>query len=102
MMARTEIKIAEQLYPKQVENFAGPEDLRRFLIGVIETVLYEKQSDIITRFIPGRNPQELQFMRWGEGSLGGKARASDSCAICSPGSKSVDCFPTWRSRSRRR
>jgi hypothetical protein len=37
-------------------------------------VLYEKQSDIITRFIPGRNPQELQFMRWGEGSLGGKAR----------------------------
>ena len=74
MMARTEIKIAEQLYPKQAEDFAGPEDLRRFLVRVIETVLYEKQSDIITRFIPGRNPQELQFMRWGEGSLGGKAR----------------------------
>ena len=74
MMARTEIKIAEQLYPKQVEDFANPEDLRRFLIRVIETVLYEKQSDIITRFLPGRNPQELQFMRWGEGSLGGKAR----------------------------
>jgi len=74
MMARTEIKIAEQFYPKKVDDFAGPEDLRRFLTRVIETVLYEKQSDIITRFIPGRNPQELQFMRWGEGSLGGKAR----------------------------
>jgi hypothetical protein len=74
MMARTEIKIAEQLYPKRAEDFRDAEDLRRFLIRVIETVLYEKQSDIITRFIPGRNPLELQFMRWGEGSLGGKAR----------------------------
>jgi hypothetical protein len=74
MMARTEIKIAEQLYPKRVEDFRDAEDLRGFLIRVIETVLDEKQSDIITRFIPGRNPLELQFMRWGEGSLGGKAR----------------------------
>ncbi len=74
MMARTEIRIAEQLYPKQVDDFAAPEELRRFLIRVIETVLYEKQSDIITRFIPGRSPYEVQFMRLGEGSLGGKAR----------------------------
>jgi hypothetical protein len=74
MMARTEIKIAEQLYPKHAEDFRDAEDLRRFLIRVIETVLYEKQSDIITRFTPGRNPLELQFLRCGEGSLGGKAR----------------------------
>jgi hypothetical protein len=74
MMARTEIKIAEQFYPKQVEDFKTPEDLRGFLTGVIESALYEKQSDIITRFIPGRNPKEVQFMRGGEGSLGGKAR----------------------------
>ncbi len=74
MMARTEIRIAEQLYPKRVEDFRDAEELRAFLIRVIETVLYEKQSDIITRYLPGRNPQELQFMRWGEGSLGGKAR----------------------------
>jgi hypothetical protein len=74
MMARTEIRIAEQLYPKRAEDFRDAEDLRQFLIRVIETALYEKQSDIITRFMPGRNPQELQFMRWGEGSLGGKAR----------------------------
>lgn len=74
MMARTEIRIAEQLYPKRVEDFRDAEELRAFLIRVIENVLYEKQSDIITRFLPGRNPYELQFMRWGEGSLGGKAR----------------------------
>jgi hypothetical protein len=74
MMARTEIRIAEQLYPKRVEDFQAPEDLRRFLVQVIEAVLYEKQSDIITRFIPGRSPYEVQFMRLGEGSLGGKAR----------------------------
>lgn len=74
MMARTEVRIAEQLYPKRVEDFRDAEELRRFLIHVIETALYEKQSDVITRFMPGRSPQELQFMRWGEGTLGGKAR----------------------------
>lgn len=74
MMARTEIRIAEQLYPKHAEDFPDPEDLRQFLIRVIEAVLYEKQSDIITRFIPGRSSYEMQFMRLGEGSLGGKAR----------------------------
>jgi len=74
MMARTEIRIAEQLYPKQADDFSDPEELRSFLVQVIETVLHEKQSDVITRFLPGRNPHEVQFMRQGEGSLGGKAR----------------------------
>ena len=74
MMARTEIKIAEQFYPKRVEDFQTPEDIRKFLISVIESVLYEKQSDVITRFIPDRNPYEVQFMRQGSGSIGGKAR----------------------------
>jgi hypothetical protein len=74
MMARTEIKIAEQLYPKKVDNFRTPEDVRRFLIHVIESELYEKQSDVITRFVAGRNPYEVQFMRQGSGTLGGKAR----------------------------
>ncbi|HSO63152.1 MAG TPA: PEP/pyruvate-binding domain-containing protein [Desulfobacterales bacterium] len=74
MMARTEIRIAEQLYPKQADDFSDPEELRNFLVQVIEAVLHEKQSDVITRFIPGRNPKEVQFMRQGEGSLGGKAR----------------------------
>ena len=74
MMARTEVRIAEQLYPRRAEDFENAEALRQFLIRTIGNVLDEKQSDIITRFMPGRNPLELQFMRWGEGSLGGKAR----------------------------
>lgn len=74
MMARTEIKIAEQFYPKRVEDFDQLEELRAFLIRVIDSVLYEKQSDIISHFLPGRNPYAVQFMRMGEGSLGGKAR----------------------------
>lgn len=74
MMARTELKIAEQLYPKRVEDFDDPEALRTYLIQVIEAVLYEKQSDIITHYIPNRNPYEVEFMRQGDGMLGGKAR----------------------------
>ncbi len=74
MMARTEIKIAEQLYPKREKEFQTPEDIRKFIVRVIESALYEKQSDVITHFIPGRNPYEIQFMKQGSGSLGGKAR----------------------------
>ena len=74
MMARSELKIAEQLYPKRIEDFDTPEALRAYLIEVIEGVLYEKQSDIITHYIPSRNPYEVEFMRYGEGMLGGKAR----------------------------
>jgi Pyruvate phosphate dikinase, AMP/ATP-binding domain len=74
MMARTELQIAEQLYPKRVEDFDDPEAARTYLIQVIKEVLYEKQSDIITHYSPSRNPYEVEFMRQGDGMLGGKAR----------------------------
>lgn len=74
MMARTEIKIAEKLYPAKVEEFGSKEEIRNFLITVIEDVLFEKQCDIIAKYSPRKNPRETQFMRIGEGSLGGKAR----------------------------
>ncbi len=74
MMARTEIAIAERLSPARVEDFRSDEDIRRHIMHVIETVQYEKQSDVITHYSPGKNPFELQFMRLGSGSLGGKAR----------------------------
>jgi len=74
MMARTEMMIAERLYPAKVEEFSSDEEIREFLINTIETALYEKQSDVITHFSPENNPRETQFMRLGKGSLGGKAR----------------------------
>ncbi len=74
MMARSELKIAEQFYARNEREFQGAEDIRRFLIRVIRNVLDEKQSDVITAYSPEKNPEELQFMRLGEGSLGGKAR----------------------------
>lgn len=74
MMARTEIKIAERLYPLKVENFPDKSEIRTFLIHIIETELDEKQSDVITHYSREKNPFQMQFMRLGEGSLGGKAR----------------------------
>ena len=74
MMARTEISIAERLYPARVEDFRNDEEIRQYIVHIIETVLYEKQSDVITHYSSGKNPLELQFMRLGSGSLGGKAR----------------------------
>lgn len=74
MMARTEINIAERLYPARVDDFRNREEVCLFIINAIEMELYEKQSDIITQYSPGKNPSEMQFMRLGSGSLGGKAR----------------------------
>ncbi|RJO63480.1 MAG: hypothetical protein C4523_20245 [Myxococcales bacterium] len=74
MAARTELKIADQLYPKRVEDFRDPEEIRAYIMRVIRSVLHEKQSDVVTRFTPDKDPNEIEFMRFGEGSLGGKAR----------------------------
>ncbi len=74
MMARTEIKIAERLYPARIDDFAEMEGVRRFLIQVIGTELDEKQSDVVTVYSPSKDPNALRFMRLGDGSLGGKAR----------------------------
>ncbi len=74
MMARTEIQIAEKLSPKRVEDFPSAEDVRAHLIHIIKTALHEKQADVITHYSIRKNPYELEFMRLGDGSLGGKAR----------------------------
>ncbi len=74
MMARTEVTIAEKLQPHHPEDFEEPEEMRNFLMQVIKRVLHEKQCDIIARFTRDKDPHAIEFMRLGEGSLGGKAR----------------------------
>lgn len=74
MRARGELIIADQLYPKRVGDFPDPEDIRAYISTVIELVLRDKQRDVISQFRAGKNPRRAEFLRLGDGSLGGKAR----------------------------
>jgi hypothetical protein len=74
MRARGELIIADQLYPKRITDFPEPEMIRNYIITVIEQVQRDKQRDVITEYKPGKDPKEMEFMRLGRGSLGGKAR----------------------------
>ena len=75
MRARTEFEAAEQLRPKKVTDFDSIDDLRRFILGVMQKIKSQNQMGVITDF--GRTPLDYtnSFIRLGNGSLGGKARS---------------------------
>ncbi|MBN2799071.1 MAG: hypothetical protein JXX28_07975 [Deltaproteobacteria bacterium] len=74
MMARGELVISEILFGKTFDPERGPEESRKFILDVVQRVLREKQSDVITQFAPEKLPYDVSFMRLGTGSMGGKAR----------------------------
>jgi CheY-like chemotaxis protein len=75
LMARTEFALAQRLRPRKASDFPTTEDLRRDLIDSIVDYRRE-QSDVV---VGDFNPASFQasdnfFLRFGGGSLGGKAR----------------------------
>jgi hypothetical protein len=74
MMARTEFDLAARLRPRKVSEFKTPNDVRRYLIKVLDDFLHERQVGVITDFVRERCDGRADFLRIGEGSLGGKGR----------------------------
>jgi len=75
LMARTEFALAAKLRPRKVSDFNGPEHLRRDLIESINDYRREQNEVLIGDFKADTfKPSESNFLRVGEGSLGGKAR----------------------------
>ena len=74
MMARTEFDLAARLRPRKVSEFKKPGDVRSFLIKVLDDFLHERQVGVITDFVRDRCDGRADFLRIGEGSLGGKGR----------------------------
>ncbi len=74
LMARTEFELAARLRPRAASEFSDPDDLRKFLVGILEDFLHERQVGVITEFSRDQYDGRAEFLRIGEGSLGGKGR----------------------------
>jgi len=74
LMARTEFDLAARLRPKQVSEFDDLEEMRSYLLKILEDFLHERQVGVITDFSRDQYDGRAEFLRIGEGSLGGKGR----------------------------
>ncbi|NHK30301.1 MAG: hypothetical protein FK730_03045 [Asgard group archaeon] len=73
LYARGEFEIAKKLKPRKVSEFTQ-EELREFLLSIINEVVLEKTKGIINDFSKENYNQDMLFLRLRPGSLGGKGR----------------------------
>ncbi|MBN2498370.1 MAG: hypothetical protein JXR96_27515 [Deltaproteobacteria bacterium] len=74
LMARSEYELSENLRCQDAADFASVEEIRSFLLRVLEALFRHSSQGIVTDFSSTRFDNESLFQRIGEGSLGGKAR----------------------------
>jgi DNA-binding NarL/FixJ family response regulator len=74
LIARGEFDLARRLRPRRVSDFRDPEDLRSFLFETLREFRHERQSGMVTDFKRELYDGTAEFLRIGEGSLGGKGR----------------------------
>ncbi len=73
-MARSEIDFALKLKPYQISDFPDPQDLKEFLIESIHTRRKGYHQGQIIDFDSKKFDSDTNFVKIGNGSLGGKAR----------------------------
>lgn len=74
LMARTEFDLANRLRPRKVTEFKNAAALRTYLIETFQSFRYEKQLGIVSDFSRKQFDLQSDFVRIGDGSLGGKGR----------------------------
>ena len=74
LMARTEFDLAKRLRPRTVSEFKDTDSLREYLIETFQSFRHETQLGIVTDFSRRQFDLQTDFVRIGEGSLGGKGR----------------------------
>jgi len=89
LMARTEFALADRLRPKRASEFKSPDEMRTYLIGVFEDFLHERQVGVITEFSRQHFDGRAEFLRIGEGSLGGKGRGLAFI------NNLINCYPVY-------
>ncbi|MCP3873404.1 MAG: phosphoenolpyruvate synthase PpsA [Desulfobacteraceae bacterium] len=73
-MARSEIDFAIKLKPYKISDFPDPQDLKKFLIEAIHARRKGSSQGQIIDFDSEKFDSDTDFMKIGNGSLGGKAR----------------------------
>jgi len=74
LMARTEFDLASRLRPRKVSEFKNGEAVRNYLFETFKSFRHEKQLGIVSDFSREEFDLQTDFVRIGEGSLGGKGR----------------------------
>ncbi|MBU2627447.1 MAG: PEP/pyruvate-binding domain-containing protein, partial [Proteobacteria bacterium] len=73
-MARSEIEFALKLRPYKISDFPDPKDMKRFLVESIRARRKGSRQGQIIDFDSKKFDSDTDFMKIGNGSLGGKAR----------------------------
>lgn len=74
MMARGEIEIARKIKPYKITDFKNPEEIREFLLKIIQKHKIEKAKGKIVQFDPDIVKEESNIVMLNSGALGGKGR----------------------------
>ena len=74
LMARFEMVIASQIRSIRLEDFDHVENARNFLISIIKNKLRKRQEGLVSDFMQDEFDPDIDFIKIGKGSLGGKAR----------------------------
>ncbi len=74
LIARGEFDLARRLRPRKVSDFADLTELRGFLLETLSEFRHDRQAGMVTDFNRETYDGHAQFLRIGQGSLGGKGR----------------------------
>ena len=74
LMARSEILLAYRLRPVKVSDFEDLSGLRDYLVECLRERRRVRQRGVVTDYDPAHFDPEADFVKIGNGSLGGKAR----------------------------
>jgi hypothetical protein len=74
LMARSEILLAYRLRPVKVSDFENLSGLRDYLVACLRERRRGRQRGVVTDFDPQHFDPEADFVKLGNGSMGGKAR----------------------------
>jgi len=74
LMARAEVMLATKLRPYKIADFSSVSDVRNFLVASFHDRRKGRQRGIITDFDYMEYDPDVDFVKIGRGSLGGKAR----------------------------
>ncbi|NNL41750.1 MAG: phosphoenolpyruvate synthase/pyruvate phosphate dikinase [Desulfobacterales bacterium] len=76
IMARSEITLALALRKAKADEFSNAEELRQYIITSIHQLRRWRQQGVVVQFNPDNfDPHIKDFVKIGEGSLGGKGRS---------------------------
>jgi len=74
LMARTEFELAHLIRPVALADFKTISGLRDYLLRSFELSLRKSQTGVTVNFVPRYFSPDVDFVKIGSGSLGGKAR----------------------------